>query len=396
MRCIKSPGDFFYSCLNSEEGQNAREYMEKRGITERIAVKFGLGYSPGAGGRLFEQLKAAGFSEYEIEKSGLCLRSRKGAGFYDRFRNRLMFPIIDVRGRVSGFGGRSLDGKEPKYLNSPETAVFSKSTMLFGLNFAKDSRRREIIVVEGYMDMISLYQAGFTNTAAVLGTAMNERHVNTLKRIADSVILLYDSDEAGERAAQRAIPIAKKGGLKVRALRVRGAKDPDEFIKKYGRNEFARLLAGAEDHMFFRMELLFEKYDLNDPEHKLLLAEEGASLLISEKDLIARDIYIKEFAQRADISEGALHAEIKKREGAERKKFERQTLNQQNTAYYKQGAVAVERESDGIKQAARELLYLSARDKNCFKAISSAISPEEFPGETFPKAAKFIFEKAAA
>ena len=227
-------GRYFYDCLQEKQGEQARAYLTKRQMDPRMARKFGIGYSPDSYDALFKHLKEKGFTLSDILKSGLVLENKDGKGYHDRFRGRLMFPIFDVQGRVVGFGGRILAKGEPKYLNSPETILFSKSRNLYGLNFAKAAKKRELILVEGYMDMLSIYQAGFKNVVASLGTAFNNDHARTLKRFADDVILLYDSDEAGTNAALRAIPVLVKNGFRVKVTQVPDGKDPDEFIKKYG------------------------------------------------------------------------------------------------------------------------------------------------------------------
>jgi DNA primase len=275
----KKAGRFFYEKLHEPVGEQARAYLQKRQMNDNIQKKFGIGYAPKGQQELYQYLQKQGFSQQELQKSGLIIERKEEKGYFDRFRNRLMFPILDIQGRVIGFGGRILSQGEPKYLNSPETLLFNKSKNLYGLNFAKNTRKREIILVEGYMDMISLYQAGFRNVAASLGTAFNQEHAKVLKKYADSVILLYDSDDAGTMAAQRAIPILTQNGFYVKVLQVPNGKDPDEFIKQSGAKAFSRLLANAQHYITFQIQCLKKQYDLTQPQQKVEFTTKTANIL---------------------------------------------------------------------------------------------------------------------
>ncbi|MBR5122437.1 MAG: DNA primase [Anaerotignum sp.] len=305
-------GRYFYECLQEKQGEEARGYLTKRQMDPRIARKFGIGYSPDSYDALFKHLKEKGFTVSDILKSGLVLENKDGKGYHDRFRGRLMFPIFDVQGRVVGFGGRILAKGEPKYLNSPETILFNKSRNLYGLNFAKAAKKRELILVEGYMDMLSIYQAGFHNVVASLGTAFNNDHARTLKRFADDVILLYDSDEAGTNAALRAIPVLVKNGFRVKVTQVPDGKDPDEFIKAKGAAEFSRLLINAVHYISFEIACIQRKYNLKNPEHRVRFATEAAETLAKLDSEIERNVYLGEVSRVTGVEEKAIRAEIDK------------------------------------------------------------------------------------
>ena len=258
---------FFYEQLSTPAGAAAVDYMLRRGITPGTARRFGLGCAPESWDALCSAMKEKGYTERELYDAGLVRRGKKG-GVYDAFRGRLMFPVIDVRGNVIAFSGRALGDVEPKYLNSPETPVFSKSHNLFGLNLAKKSKSGYIILVEGNIDVVSLHQAGFDSAVASLGTSLTPEQARLISRFKQEVVIAYDADEAGKKAAQRAIGILEKLELKVRVLTVRGAKDPDEFIKAKGPEAFQNLLAESENHVEYRLDAVRAKHDLATDEGK--------------------------------------------------------------------------------------------------------------------------------
>jgi DNA primase len=241
----KEAARFFHSKLYAPEGRGALEYALGRGMPKSTLTTFGIGYAPDSWSELVDALRKKGYTDEELKDSGLVTVSKKNGNLFDRFRDRLMFPIIDVRGNVIGFGGRIMNNNDPnaaKYLNSPETLIFNKRKNLFALNLAKKSKLGYLILVEGYMDAIALHQYGFDCAVASLGTALTEDGANLLSKYTDQVVLIYDGDEAGQRAAQRAIPILEKTGLQVKVLQMRDAKDPDEFLKKFGADKFKLLL----------------------------------------------------------------------------------------------------------------------------------------------------------
>lgn len=300
---------FYYDKLQSADGKNAVKYLDERQITPQARTKYGLGYAPVATAALYERLVGEGYDDGLIIKSGLVTKRDDGS-YRDKFFNRLMFPIINVYGNIIGFGGRVIGQGEPKYLNSPETEIFNKSKNLYSLNLARLSKMREFILVEGYMDVISIYQAGFHNVVAALGTAFNDEHAKTLKAYADSVILLFDSDAAGVKAVLRAIPVLNKAGIKVKVLQVTDAKDPDEYIKKFGASAFGRLLATARSQYSFLVDNAAEKYDLSNNEDKVNYANEVAKILSAIDNAIEADLYIKDASERTGISVEAIKSVI--------------------------------------------------------------------------------------
>ena len=253
-----------------------------------------------------------GYTEEELLDAGLVLRSEKSGNLYDRFRNRLMFPIIDVRGHVIGFGGRVMDDATPKYLNSPETLIFNKRKNLFAMNLAKKSKSGRIILVEGYMDAVALHQFGFDCAVASLGTALTEEHASLLAKYTDQVVLIYDGDQAGQNATQRAIPMLEKTGLRVRVLRMQGAKDPDEFLRKFGADRFQLLLEGAENQMEYRLQSLRQKYDLNLDDQKVEFLKAAAELLASVGNAVEREVYGARAAEAAGVSPEVMRLETER------------------------------------------------------------------------------------
>ena len=304
---------FYYDRLVSDEGLAAMAYVAKRRISPAAQKRFGLGFSPQASDALFRHLSESGYDLDALRQSGLVLENKRTGGYFDRFRNRLMFPIFDAQNKIVGFGGRVMGEGEPKYLNSPDTPIFDKSRNLYGINYARLAKKEEIIVVEGYMDVISLQQAGFHNTVASLGTAFNEEHVQQLKKYCKRVVLLFDSDQAGEKAALRAIPAAVSGGLTVRVLQLQGAKDPDEFIQSFGANAFAETVANALPYLAFQIACARKKYDLSNTEQKVSFTTEAAAIIAALSNSIERDAYIKDVSQSTGLSESAIRTEVDKR-----------------------------------------------------------------------------------
>lgn len=367
---------FYYEQLMSDNGKIAAEYLDKREVKLGIRRKFGLGYSPVAKGALYENLKSKGFSEDTILKSGLVYKRDNGA-YYDKFFNRLMFPIIDVYGNIIGFGGRVLGDGQPKYLNSPETEIFNKSRNLYNLNNAKASKIREFILVEGYMDAIAIYQAGFHNVVASLGTAFNENHAKVLKSYADSVILLFDSDEAGVKAVLRAIPVLENAGLKIKVLQVHDAKDPDEFIKRFGAAEFGELLKTAKNHIIFQAEQLQKKYDLEILDDKIAFSKDIAKLLSTVESSIETDAYLKEVSKMTDIDLPAIQDEIAK-------------LNN-GVAVVRMASKGSKINKNGIDEARSGLISILVSNKVYYDLLSKYVKPEEFVDDFYVKTVSYIY-----
>ena len=330
----KEAARFFHSRLYAPIGANALQYATGRGMPKSILTKFGIGYAPDSWTDLADYLRSKNYTDQELRDSGLVTVSQKNGNLFDRFRDRLMFPIIDVRGNVIGFGGRimnSSDKSAAKYLNSPETLIFNKRKNLFALNLAKKSKLGYLILVEGYMDAIALHQYGFDCAVASLGTALTEDGANLLSRYTDQVVLIYDGDEAGQNATQRAIPILEKAGLQVKVLKMRDAKDPDEYLKKFGADRFRILLEESANRVEYQLNAILKKYDLRDDEQKVQYLQESAGLIGSLSSAVQREVYGGRVAEAAGISEDAMKLEVnralKRRTYQEKKKQEKIDLS---------------------------------------------------------------------
>ena len=325
----KEAARYFHSRLYAPEGGQALDYLRRRGLSQATLTNFGLGFAPDSWDGLLNHLAGKGYDKKMVLEGGLAVSNDKGR-IYDRFRNRVMFPIIDVRGSVIGFGGRVMDDSKPKYLNSPEGPVYNKSRNLFALNIAKKTKEGRIILTEGYMDTIALHQAGFDCAVASLGTALTADHAQLLARYTKEAVIAYDGDGAGVAAAQRAIPLLEKAGLKVKVLQMRGAKDPDEFIKNYGRDAFAKLLDESSNHIEYRLEKIKSKYDLKDDGQRIEFLREATGLIASLSSAVEREVYGGRAAMAAGISAEAMAQEVKKelrrRIYKEKKKQERHDL----------------------------------------------------------------------
>jgi len=325
----KEAARYFHAQLYGPQGTQALDYLRRRGLSKNTLTNFGLGFAPDSWDGLLNTLAEKGYDKKMVLEGGLAVSNDKGR-IYDRFRNRVMFPIIDVRGSVIGFGGRVMDDSKPKYLNSPEGPVYNKSRNLFALNIAKKTKAGRIILTEGYMDTIALHQAGFDCAVASLGTALTADHAQLLARYTKEAVIAYDGDGAGVAAAQRAIPLLEKAGLKVKVLQMRGAKDPDEFIKAYGAEAFAKLLDESSNHIEYRLEKIKSKYDLKDDAQRIEFLHEATGLVASLSSAVEREVYGGRAAQAAGISAEAMAQEVKKelrrRIYKEKKKQERHDL----------------------------------------------------------------------
>ena len=324
----KDAARFFYRQLSTPEGRRAGDYMARRQISPAIARTFGLGFAPDSWDSLRSAMRDQGYTDYELFDAGL-VRKGKSGGFYDTFRDRLMFPVIDVRGNVIGFSGRILGDGEPKYMNSPETLVFNKSRNLFALNLAKKSKSGYIILSEGNIDVVSLHQAGFDSAVASLGTSLTPEQARLLSRYTDQVIIAYDSDGAGTKAAQRAIGILEKLDMRVKVLRMTDAKDPDEFIKKKGPDAFRNLLEASENQVDYRLRTVRDKYDLTVDEQKVEFLKEATELVAQLPGPVERQVYAMRVAGLAGIGADAVTAEVERRRkrlvSRARKETERQS-----------------------------------------------------------------------
>lgn len=328
----KEAARYFHARLYEPQGAQALQYAIGRGMTKATLTGFGIGYAPDSWTGLTDALKRKGYTDEELKDSGLVTESQKNGRLFDRFRDRLMFPIIDVRGNVIGFGGRIMkkDDNAAKYLNSPETPIFNKRKNLFGLNVAKKSKLGYLILVEGYMDAISLHQYGFDCAVASLGTSLTAEHATLLSRYTEQVVLIYDGDEAGQRAAQRAIPMLEKVGLQVKVLRMKDAKDPDEFLKKFGADKFKLLLEESADRVEYQLDAIRRRYDLNADEQRVKFIQEASELICALGSPVQREVYGRRVADAGHISYDAMKLEVdkayKRRVSHEKRKQEKQDL----------------------------------------------------------------------
>jgi len=399
---------FFYDALKTFEGGAASRYLDARGVSPKTRVRFGLGFSPTDRTSLISHLKAHDCAEGEVQTAGLAVPDRNGA-LRDRFHGRLMFPIIEPSGGVVGFGGRVLDGGEPKYLNSPDTPAFDKSRNLYGVQFARKAGSRTIILVEGYMDVIALHQAGFENAVAALGTAFNVNHIRLLRKYCGEAVLLFDSDEAGTKAALRAIPVFRENGLPVKVLRVKDAKDPDEYIRKYGPDAFRELLKEAEPDVRFRVSQLLRGYDLDRTDQKVKFAAEAAKIVASLPSAIEREAYGKEIAAVAGLSAEAVGSEADReilKEAERERRREAQTRETQRREaprkedYGEQPEFAGGRQSGprnrssprekGLDDARRSLLYWMTADRAVCAAVRPHLEPRELGGEVYARLLELV------
>lgn len=320
---------FFHECLLSEKGKTALQYYLDRGYTKKTITRFGLGYAPDEWRALLSHLREKGYSYEDAYEANLARKSEKDGktSFFDNFRNRVIVPIIDARGNIVAFGGRVLDNSKPKYINTADTPVYKKSLGVFGLNFAKNSKEKSLILVEGYMDAIALHQAGFTNSIACLGTALTGEMAHLLSRYADEILLAYDNDEAGQKATERAMKVFSSIGMKIRVIRLSGGKDPDEILKKFGAEKIRSLIDGAENEIEFKLLKAREGLDLESSDGKVKYLTLAADILSSEKNSIAVDVYSSRLAEELGVEKAAINARInqlkkKKAYSSQRKKYE--------------------------------------------------------------------------
>lgn len=377
---------FYYANLKQPCGAGAIEYIKRRGISSEMVVKFGLGAAPNEWNALTDAMLKKGYSQAQLIDAGLAKRGKNG-GVYDTFRNRLMFPVIDVRGSVVGFSGRILDDGEPKYLNSPDTPVFQKSRNLFALNLAKRTKRGMLILAEGNIDVVSLHQAGFDCAVASLGTALTAEQARLMSRYTQNVVISYDNDGAGQKAAQRAIGIFESTGMSVKVLRMSGAKDPDEYIKKFGTDAFSLLLDRSENHIEYRLLSVKSKYDLENDDGRLGFLKEATELLASLPNALERDIYGGRVAEAAGVTKEAVQNEVKKeirkRINAQKKKQEKQNMRPDIMAQPADKSIRYE---NVISAAAEEgIIRILMRDPELVKKanITKADFTSDFLGRLF-------------
>ncbi|MBB5263847.1 DNA primase [Catenibacillus scindens] len=380
---------YFYYQLTQPQGRQAMEYLSGRKLTHDTIVKFGLGYSNKFRDDLYRYLRSQGYDDYILKESGLITLDEKHGGS-DKFWNRVMFPIMDINNRVIGFGGRVLGDGNPKYLNSPETKLFDKSRNLYGLNLARRSRRPNMIICEGYMDVISMHQAGFDNAVASLGTAFTSPQASLLKRYTDEVLLAYDSDGAGVKAALRAIPMLRDAGLRSRVIDMKPYKDPDEFIKNLGTEAFEERIAGAMNSFMFEISVLEKNYDLNDPEGKTGFFNETARKLLEFDQALERKNYIEAVARNYGISFDDLDRLVNR--------YGLAGYGQENkTSHSGAGVESVKQKKtqkdDALVTAQKLLLTWLSEDTRLFEKIRPWIGPGDFTDPLCREAAAKVFEE---
>lgn len=378
----KAAARYFYIQLKERQGERALAYLKGRQLGDDTIRAFGLGYANKYSDDLYRYLKGQGYQDDMIAKAGLITVDEKH-GAHDKFWNRVMFPIMDANSRVIGFGGRVMGDGKPKYLNSPETMIFDKSRNLYGLNRARSSRKSYFLLCEGYMDVISLHQAGFTNAVASLGTALTQGHASLIKRYVKEVYLTYDSDEAGTKAALRAIPILREAGISAKVIRMEPYKDPDEFIKNLGKEAFEDRIREARNGFLFGVEVLERDYDLASPEGKTDFLKEVARRLGEFEEDIERNNYIEAVAGRYHVGFEEL-----------RKLVVRTAVQNGLAQPVKRPEKAVkEKKEDGILTSQKILLTWMIEEPQVFHQISSYIIPEDFTGELYRKVAELLYQQ---
>ena len=378
----KEAAMYFYRLLRSPRGQNAYQYFKKRELSDETMQRFGLGYSDQYSDDLYRYLRSKGYDDKILKETGLVTIDEVRGG-HDKFWNRAMFPIMDVHNRVIGFGGRVMGDGEPKYLNSPETKIFDKSRNLYGLNIARSTRKNQLLLCEGYMDVIALHQAGFDNAVASLGTALTSGHANLLKRYTKEVYLTYDSDGAGVKAALRAIPILKEVGIVTKVINMRPYKDPDEFIKALGAEEYQKRIDEAENSFLFEIRIMESQHDMNDPESKTAFYNEVAKKLLGFSEELERNNYIEAVADKYQIGFDNLRKlvnQLAMKDG----------LAKEHTPL-KTGIHENKKKEDGMKQSQKLLLTWLIEDPRLFGKVEKLITADDFTEELYHRVAQELF-----
>ncbi|MDO5798804.1 MAG: DNA primase [Eubacteriales bacterium] len=386
----KQAAQYFYYQLRTEKGTQGYRYLTERGLSEETMRKFGLGYSDKFGGGLYQFLKSRGYSDDRLRESGLFNVDERH-GMYDKFWNRVIFPIMDVNNRVIGFGGRVMGDGKPKYLNSPETRIFDKSRNLYGLNVARTTRQRYLILCEGYMDVISMHQAGFTNAVASLGTALTSGHASLLKRYTQEVLLLYDSDEAGIRAALRAIPILREAGVNSRVVNLHPYKDPDEFIKNLGAEAFEERLSQASDSFIFRISTAENEFPMKEPQGQNRFFERCAEMLLELKDELERNLYIEAIVRKYRGQYGISAEDLRKRVNTLALKG---TPAEHRVQPKKSQDGASRKKKDSASDQAQKLMLTwMVTYPKIFDKVAQYLTPEDFVVPLYREVAGMLFEQ---
>ena len=377
----KKAASYYYYQLKQESGRQAYEYLKNRELSDETIKSFGLGYSSKYSDSLYRYLKGKGYSDAILKESGLFSADER-YGMHDKLWNRVMFPIMDVNNRVIGFGGRVMGDAKPKYLNSPETKIFDKSRNLYGLNIARKSRKNYLIVCEGYMDVISMHQAGFTNAVASLGTALTSGHASLMSRYTKEVLLTYDSDEAGQKAALRGIPILREAGIKPRVVNLAPYKDPDEFIKAEGQEAFEKRLSEAMNYFLFEVQVMERQYNLADPEDKTEFYRAIAKKLLEFPEELERNNYMESISRKYQIRYEDLRRMVN-------------NLALSGSAKPKAPAKERKREKkeDGRDASQKLMLTWLTSYPKMFDTIEGYIGPDDFTTPLFHQVAELLFEQ---
>ena len=373
---------FYHACLMDPKNKDAIDYFLKRGLSINTIRRFGLGYAPNDWRELINHLKSKGFTEHELVLANLARRSDKNgrANYYDNFRNRVMFPIIDLRGNVIAFGGRVMDDSKPKYINTSDTLVYKKSNGVFAMNLAKNNNDNKFILVEGYMDVIALHQAGFTNAIACLGTAFTNEQANLLSRYAEEIIICYDNDEAGKTATQRALGVLGKTGLKLRVVRMEGGKDADEIIRKHGKERFADLLRGASNKTEYKLLEERNKYNLATDDGKLRFLM-AATQVLASCGSIEQDIYATRLSNELGVSVESIKAQLKTASARQRRADEakKRTETAEMLLKSNEDKNNPERSKNlGAAKAEETLIASFLRNPDFYNKLKEKISPDDF------------------
>lgn len=384
----KEAAKYYYALLRNPRGKQAYDYFRKRELSDETMRRFGLGYSDKYSDDLYRYLKSRGYEDTLLKESGLVTFDEKRGG-HDKFWNRAMFPIMDVRGKVIGFGGRVMGEGEPKYLNSPETMIFDKSRNLYALNIARLTKKPQMLLCEGYMDVIALHQAGFDNAVASLGTSFTTGHAGLLKRYTKEVYLTFDSDGAGIKAALRAIPILKEVGLTAKIIHMEPYKDPDEFIKALGADEYQKRIDEAENSFFFELRVLEQNYDMRDPESKTAFHNEVARRLLGFSEELERENYITATAERYHISYEQLRKLVNTlgARGLGARPAQAEAVRQKSGMNHKN------KREDGNHQAQKLLLTWLVDRPQLYEQVKTEITPEDFTEELYRRVAGLLYEQ---
>ena len=385
----KQAAQYYYYQLRTEGGKIGYQYLSGRGLSEETMRKFGLGYSDKFGGGLYKFLKSKGYSDERLRESGLFNVDERH-GMYDKFWNRVIFPIMDVNNRVIGFGGRVMGDGKPKYLNSPETKIFDKSRNLYGLNIARTTRKKYLILCEGYMDVISMHQAGFTNAVASLGTALTSGHASLLKRYTQEVLLLYDSDEAGIRAALRGIPILRDAGVSSRVVNLKPYKDPDEFIKNMGAEAFEERLGQASDSFMFRVSIAESEFPMDEPQGQNRFFERCAELLLELKDELERNLYIEAIVKKYRGQYGVSVEDLRKRVNTLALKG---TPAENRTQPKTSGGQNKKKKESASDQAQKLMLTWLVTYPGIFDKVAQYLNAEDFIVPLYKEVAQMLFRQ---